>query len=211
MGKHDLVSTLFAAPNGSIQELTYEPRVKLVLEPLSIAANITQGSHTRLDHVLLTLGNLYRIYTDPTLDHGIRAGILGSLEKRWKQADQEVFIVALLLNPYLRGQCFNPLALTERALYTIVERVFERLFSVPADLNFLKAFSDYFKNAASSEFSKESMSLDKMKALYDSTVRQFELICQFGDATYHALREMTLTWCSSGLYATLAKLQAVTA
>ncbi|KAF8163038.1 ribonuclease H-like domain-containing protein [Crassisporium funariophilum] len=38
-------------------------KIQAILEPLAIAANITQASHTRLDHVLLTLGNLFRIYS----------------------------------------------------------------------------------------------------------------------------------------------------
>ncbi|KAI0055033.1 hypothetical protein BV25DRAFT_1816187 [Artomyces pyxidatus] len=38
-------------------------KVQAVLEPLAIAANITQSAGTRLDHVLLTFANLTRIYS----------------------------------------------------------------------------------------------------------------------------------------------------
>lgn len=43
-------------------------RVQAILEPLAIAANVTQASHTRLDHVLITLGNLFRLYTEANID-----------------------------------------------------------------------------------------------------------------------------------------------
>ncbi|KAH9916937.1 ribonuclease H-like domain-containing protein, partial [Amylocystis lapponica] len=38
-------------------------RIRTHLEPLAIGANVTQAPSTRLDHVLLTLANLFRIYT----------------------------------------------------------------------------------------------------------------------------------------------------
>lgn len=55
--------------------------MKEILEPLAIANNVTQACYTRLDHIGLTLGNLYRIYSTPSLEAPIRNHILGSLEK----------------------------------------------------------------------------------------------------------------------------------
>jgi hypothetical protein len=144
------------------------PRVKTILEPLAIAANITQAPHTRLDHVLLTLGNLFRIYSNPELDNTIRNAILASLEKRWKAADQDVFIVAIFLNPYIRGRCFNRAAITEANLYNIIARVFERIFLQKADINMLKAFTDYARSQG--EFSSTNMSLDQMAEMHKSEV-----------------------------------------
>jgi hypothetical protein len=43
-------------------------RVCSLLEPLAIAAHVTQGSRARLYHVLITLGNLFRIYSNRDLD-----------------------------------------------------------------------------------------------------------------------------------------------
>jgi len=85
--------------------LIYVERTCSHLEPLTIAANITQASNTRLYHVLMTLANLYRIYSNlnPIKDSDVRDKILASLEKRWAAADQEPFIAAILLNPFLRG------------------------------------------------------------------------------------------------------------
>ncbi|KAF9058366.1 hypothetical protein BDP27DRAFT_1151824, partial [Rhodocollybia butyracea] len=76
-------------------------RIKNHLEPLAIAANITQSAFCRLYQVLLTLGSLYMHFqrlTDP-LDVDIRTAVLKSIEGRWKKTDQEVFIAAALLNP----------------------------------------------------------------------------------------------------------------
>ncbi|KAH9954167.1 ribonuclease H-like domain-containing protein [Lactifluus volemus] len=71
-------------------------KVVTYLYPLAMANFITQSSNTGLHHILLTLGNLYHIYSDPKLDEAIQNKILGSLEKRWAAADQNVFIAAVV-------------------------------------------------------------------------------------------------------------------
>jgi hypothetical protein len=60
-----------------------------------------QATHTRLDHVLLTLGNLFCIYSNPELDTEVHTVIHASLERRWAKADQDVFVMAVFLNPYV--------------------------------------------------------------------------------------------------------------
>ncbi|KAL6302503.1 ribonuclease H-like domain-containing protein [Sparassis latifolia] len=98
-------------------------RIRTHLEPLAIAMNITQAPHTRLDHVLLTLANLYRIYSSPDTEDQVQSKILDSLEKRWKKADQDVFILAVFFNPYTRGRCFDRAALTKNALTAMAKRI----------------------------------------------------------------------------------------
>jgi hypothetical protein len=80
-------------------QINHLERLQVVLEPLAIAANITQAAHTWLDHVLLTLGNLLHIYSNPMLDSQIHGAILGSLKKHWAKANQDMFILAVFLNP----------------------------------------------------------------------------------------------------------------
>jgi hypothetical protein len=63
--------------------------------------------------------------------------------KQWKAADQDVFIVVVFLNLYICRRCFNHAALTEANLYNIVAHIFECIFSQKADLDMLKAFTDY--------------------------------------------------------------------
>ena len=53
------------------------------------------------------LGNLYHIYSDPDLDAKVQNKVLGSLEKHWAAADQDPFIAAIVLNPFLHGWCLS--------------------------------------------------------------------------------------------------------
>jgi hypothetical protein len=106
---------------------------------------------------------------DPTLEADVHDGILASLEKRWAVADQEVFILAVFLNPYICKRCFSQSALTEAALYSMVERVFARIFGEEGDIDLLKAFTDYVKGVG--EFSDDVMSLDMMAEMHKKEVR----------------------------------------
>jgi hypothetical protein len=72
------------------------------LEPLAIAANITQASFCHLYQVLMTFGHLimqYRFITNPEDTVGY-ATIIKSIEAHWATADQDIFIVAVILNPF---------------------------------------------------------------------------------------------------------------
>jgi hypothetical protein len=75
--------------------------MKEILEPLAIANNVTQARYTRLDHIGLTLGNLYQIYSNLSIEAPIHDRVLGSLEKRWQAADQDVFILAIHLHSWV--------------------------------------------------------------------------------------------------------------
>lgn len=97
-------------------------------------------------------------------DDDVRAAVIKSLEKRWAAADQEVFIVAAFLNPYIRRRCFSRAVLTDGELYNMVARVFERLFGRRPDLDLFKAFMDYTKGQG--EFSDDRMSLEMMAKLF---------------------------------------------
>ncbi|KIK13783.1 hypothetical protein PISMIDRAFT_118201 [Pisolithus microcarpus 441] len=76
------------------------------LEPLAIAANATQSNYAWLDVVLVTLVILYHKFSDPTLNPTICEAAQNSLEKCWKKADQDVFILMVILNLYLWVACF---------------------------------------------------------------------------------------------------------
>ncbi|KAJ7753324.1 ribonuclease H-like domain-containing protein, partial [Mycena maculata] len=82
--------------------------VKILLEPLAIAAKCMQAPDAGLDQVLLMLGNLYRIYGSPEINSRVRSCVRKSLEKRWLAMEREVFILAVYLNPYIRGSAFSP-------------------------------------------------------------------------------------------------------
>lgn len=131
--------------------------IKSHLEPLAIAANITQASHTRLDHVLLTLANLFRLYSLPTVRPSARDVLHASLEKRWKKADQDAFILAVLFNPYLRARSFNKAVLPGNVLVGIAKKMFRRLFQTDPGHGFTMAVFDYTEGCC--EFSDEVMHL----------------------------------------------------
>jgi hypothetical protein len=84
-------------------------RVTRYLEPLAIAANVVQESFCRMDQVLLTFGFLVMKYRDEKMNQDIigRDAIIKSIELRWSKSDQEVFISAVLVNPFYRTTPFH--------------------------------------------------------------------------------------------------------
>lgn len=147
-------------------------RMTAHLAPLAIAANMTQGLTTRLDHVLLGLGNLYRIYLDENLDSNVQSCIHTSLEKRWNKADQDVFITAVFLNPYIRHRLFNS---NERqlafiGLYNCIRRLFTRVFPhTKIDMmDLYESVEDYYSGVK--EFHPVYMNLAEMEAIYRNEV-----------------------------------------
>jgi hypothetical protein len=135
-----------------------------------VANFITQGSDTGLHHVLLTLGNLYHIYSDPKLDEDVQNKILGSLEKRWAAADQDVFIAAVVLNPYIRNRWFatGVRELTPAGLLGIVKRVCARVFREEPEIEFSEALMDYLQQRG--EFSDEWMQLSMWTDMFEKQV-----------------------------------------
>ena len=124
------------------KKLTLISRMKEILEPLAIANNVAQARYTRLDHIGLTLGNLYRIYNTHSLEAPIHNQVLSSLKKRWRAANQDVFILAMHLHPWIRGHCFAK-TLLRSTLYNMVDKVFHRVFEEEPNLNLLREFTDY--------------------------------------------------------------------
>ncbi|EJF62989.1 hypothetical protein DICSQDRAFT_15853, partial [Dichomitus squalens LYAD-421 SS1] len=94
-------------------------RVTTHLKPLAIATNILQSSHARLDHVLFTLANLYHTY------------------------NQDLFILAGFLNPYVRASCFNRKVLCGQDIVNLAIRVFKRLFECDPEASFSDAVEAY--------------------------------------------------------------------
>ncbi|KAG8707863.1 hypothetical protein FRC11_007073, partial [Ceratobasidium sp. 423] len=116
------------------------------LEPLAIAANVSPTSATRLDHILVELGRLYHVFSHPKSNPEIREVALASLERCWSKSDQDPYILAVFLNPFIRGRLFsrvNPL-LNRWAIYGAVKRVFRRVFRKEHDLELYEAFLDYY-------------------------------------------------------------------
>ncbi|KAF4622376.1 hypothetical protein D9613_009287 [Agrocybe pediades] len=107
-------------------------RIKHHLTPLAIAANVTQAAHCRLDDVVMTFGNLVMEFQKLTdyIDAPVREALIGSIERRWNKSDQDVFIAAVILNPFLQTAPFNPdpLMVSVGAVYSLFERLWMRFF-----------------------------------------------------------------------------------
>ncbi|KAL6303689.1 ribonuclease H-like domain-containing protein, partial [Sparassis latifolia] len=91
--------------------------VKMHIEPLAIATNVSQGANTRCDQVLLLLGNLYRSY--------------------FNIPDQDLFITCLFLNPFINSSLLNGTTLSMTVIMGIIRRLYLRVFRTetsPEDL-----------------------------------------------------------------------------
>ena len=111
-----------------------------------------------MDQILLTFGSLSIYYTD--IEENYPANVLGctaildSIEKRWAKADQDVFIAAVILNPFIKTSAFSSQApfLTRAGILALMKRLYRRFFSIketPEELedNIRRLFSnveDYF-------------------------------------------------------------------
>lgn len=139
--------------------------INRTLEPLAIATNILQSDSTRLDTVLLTLGKLHYIFSDEKVfsDAAVRERVTGSLERRWKAAHQEVFIIAVFLNPYLRAGCFNPSnqALTYQGLWNMYRELYTQMMQMEPDIDIVRAFDEYYNWQGL--FSEKAMYLREMQ------------------------------------------------
>jgi len=62
-------------------------RMQIQLKPLAHAQNVTQAGDTWMDHVLITLGQLYLDYRHSDIDDAVREKIHLSLETQWRKAD----------------------------------------------------------------------------------------------------------------------------
>ena len=136
-----------------------------------------QSDSARLDTVLLVLGKLRLIFSDATNcpDPTVRERIIGSLERRWKAAQQDVFIMAIFLNPYLRSRCFNQRnpALTFQGLWAMYKRIYTQMMQAEPDQWVLNAFSEYYHRQC--HFTDEAMILEEHHKLASNTVSKSTL------------------------------------
>ncbi|KAJ6622322.1 ribonuclease H-like domain-containing protein [Mycena sp. CBHHK59/15] len=77
------------------------------LEPICLGTNINQKDSIRLDQVLLTIAGIFLRFADHP-EPEVKELMLVRLEKCWKDCDQPVFLVALILNPFEKLSCFGP-------------------------------------------------------------------------------------------------------
>ncbi|CAE6454793.1 unnamed protein product [Rhizoctonia solani] len=150
--------------------------LKLYLEPLAIAANVSQAATTRLDHILVELGRLYHTFSHLGFNPKIRECVLESLERRWGKADQDPFILAVFLNPFIRARLFSRqnTSLNRSALYGVVKRVFRRVFCRENDLELYEAFLDYYDSR--NEFHPDRWDYEEQRAMHERAGKLLNMI-----------------------------------
>lgn len=114
-------------------------RVVNHLRPLAIATNVLQAQFCRLDTVLMTFGFLYMQFSEMISDdfevnENVCGAVLASLEKRWSKADQELFIAAVIFNPYIGPNVFDAknreigLLLSLSSIQSLARRLYKRFW-----------------------------------------------------------------------------------
>ncbi|EJD50445.1 hypothetical protein AURDEDRAFT_25545, partial [Auricularia subglabra TFB-10046 SS5] len=120
--------------------------IKRHLEPLAIAANATQSDCARLDIITLMLAGLRHYFASTSgLNARAVAAVLTSLERRWAKVDQDIFILAVIFNPYLRTSCFadaSPFTVPMN-LVQMAEAAFTRFYGVAPCNDFQTQLIDY--------------------------------------------------------------------
>ena len=120
--------------------------MKLHLEPLAIAANVTQAAFCRLDTVLLTFGFLVMQYQQmkDKDDLAASASIISSLEKCWAAADQDIFIATVIVNPFFRAEPFSRRPrFVVAGIIEFLRRTYTRFFMEDAPYAFDVELRDY--------------------------------------------------------------------
>jgi hypothetical protein len=70
--------------------------------------------------------------------------IIESLEARWATADQEIFIAAVILNPFYQSTPFSALQfLTNVGIYSMLSRLWERFYQTSPPPEFHSQVTDY--------------------------------------------------------------------
>ncbi|KAG9080203.1 hypothetical protein FRC06_006949 [Ceratobasidium sp. 370] len=139
--------------------------MKVILQPLAIAANVTQAADTRLDHVLISFANLYHVFSHADIPEKACSAILNSLETCWFKSGQAPFIAAVYTNQFYQHHLFSSdePALHPLGLYTMLKDLFAQMFpgQVLNTGDFFAANEAYA--AGNSVFSDEQMCLQEIK------------------------------------------------
>ncbi|KZT64718.1 hypothetical protein DAEQUDRAFT_769439 [Daedalea quercina L-15889] len=115
------------------------------LAPLATATNLFQSDHMHLDIVLITIARLFHIFSEPDLDLSACRAVLVSLEKRWAKQDQGIFILAVILNPYIRISAFerNSPFCQANEIQNLTAQVFWHFYRCEPDNEFMTSVIRY--------------------------------------------------------------------
>jgi hypothetical protein len=98
-----------------------------------------------MDEVLLTFGKLALEFCKLT-DAPVQQALMESLERRWSKSDQDVFIAAIVLNPFHRLRPFRPerSVVSLGAVHALLSRLWVRFYpTIPLPHNFYSDTRSY--------------------------------------------------------------------
>ncbi|KAJ7048379.1 ribonuclease H-like domain-containing protein [Mycena amicta] len=136
----------------SVESNTWWDRLDVAIadiEHICYLTNIAQSDHVRPDQFLLALGGLFLHFRNhKNKDLGKR--MCKRIEKRWKELDQVVFILALVFNPFQGVSRFGDKANVDAfilcaALVKLFERVHSRPPATPRSVEEEAAYKSAFK------------------------------------------------------------------
>ena len=127
--------------------LTYIYSMLTHLEPLATAIMVCQGSTMHADQVTLMFGKLAFHFTsllgkDP-IKHAPIQEILKSLRKRWANMDQDIFLLTMVLNPFISRK----ILCSHMTVFTFVDiavHLYQRIFQTMDAGNLRWAFAMYW-------------------------------------------------------------------
>ncbi|KAJ6608851.1 hypothetical protein B0H10DRAFT_2438834 [Mycena sp. CBHHK59/15] len=130
-------------------------------------ANITQGANTRLDHVVITLAMLHRLYsTSSSFEYP------ADNQAIWGASKNDFYILAVFLNPFLRGFYFGKSihSLGRTGLFAVVKRVYRRMHNIPEVTPLpSQLFADYLNYYdGKGNYTADAMNLDEFKDLFEN-------------------------------------------
>ncbi|KAL1738592.1 hypothetical protein HDZ31DRAFT_5903, partial [Schizophyllum fasciatum] len=117
-----------------ITDAMFWNRLELVvgdLEAICYGININQKDSARADQVLLMIAGIY-LQFEAHPEPEVRVKMLERLEKRWNNADQPLFLLALILNPFEGLSRFGPHAgLDHLTCHSIFVKFYRRVTNRP--------------------------------------------------------------------------------
>lgn len=132
-------------------------------------ANITQASFCQVDEVLLTFGYLVMQYkkmmSDDPNDTEACKSIIESIEKRWASTDQEIFIAAIILNPFYRNTTFATLNFLNNAgIRALLSHLWTRFYQTQPPDDFYTQVGDYLNQHRMFENLKTEVAVARVEA-----------------------------------------------
>ena len=103
------------------------------------------------------LVNLYHMYSTMDIKPDVCEHMLSKLEARWKNADQGLFILMGLLNPYVWTWCINQNVLSCQDLVDLAAQAFTHIFQLEPMWTFRQAVKNYLEWKG--DYTEEGMKL----------------------------------------------------